>query len=62
MIFNVGADKIKAQNVNYDNVETDLTSDNVQGAIDEVNSKLNGGNLEFRVENGKLQYRYEIGV
>lgn len=55
MIFN-----LEAGAINYDNTKNSLQSKNVQGALDEVSNKLNGGNLEFRIQDGKLQYRYDM--
>lgn len=31
----------------------------IKNEFDEVNNSLNGGNLQFRIVDGKLQFRYE---
>ena len=57
MIFNVGSGGASsADKVKYDNSTSGLEATNVQGAIDEVNNSLAGGNVKFKVENGELYY------
>lgn len=58
MIFNVGAGggASTADKVKYNNTESGLQSDNVQGAVDELNNSLANGNVKFKVENGELYY------
>lgn len=48
MIFNVGAGggASTADKVKYNNTESGLQSDNVQGAVDELNSSLNSLDLK----------------
>lgn len=53
---------LQAGAIDYDNTKNSLQSKNVQSALDEVSDKLNGGNIEFRIQDGKLQYRYDTEV
>lgn len=50
----------QASGVAYSNTESGLSAENVQDAIDEVNDSLGG--VQFQVVDGKLQFRYEMGV
>lgn len=73
MIFNVGAGGAgKAESVKYNNAESGLVSDNVQGAVDELNNSIsevneavsevnnNLGGLRFGVD-GEGNYGYLKG-
>ena len=67
MIFNVGAGggASTADKVKYDNTESGLQSDNVQGAVDELNSSLgdisNVGNTTYNSVEKILQYYIDNG-
>ena len=59
MIFNVGSGGASsADKVKYNNTESGLQSDNVQGAIDEVNNSLvaNSNHFYFDYKNGKYGF------
>lgn len=67
MIFNVGAGggASTADKVKYDNTESGLQSDNVQGAVDELNSSLgdisNIGNTTYNSVEKILKYYIDNG-
>jgi len=57
MIFNTGSGGGgTAEQIKYDNAESGLQADNVQGAINEVSDSLANGQVKFKVENGNLYY------
>ena len=61
MIFNVGAGSGgAADQIKYDNSNSGLSADNVQGAVDELNDSLANGNVKFKVENGELYYSINV--
>lgn len=61
MIFNVGAGggASTADKVKYNNTESGLQSDNVQGAVDELNNSLN--NLETSYYDEDTNTLYIVG-
>lgn len=63
MIFNVGAGGAStADKVKYDNTESGLQSNNVQGAVDELNSSLTYYDEEtdtLYINSGNSNYTYD---